>query len=125
LRGIAVDFYSVFWYLSIFVAIQCVFIWKLVFLLVPNRKEHASSSFVARLSQLTFGVYLIHYFIIRELLWNWTPIQDIHPYIFQTGVIILLAIIGSFALSGVIASLPGARFLIGVEFPFRKTHDSA
>lgn len=125
LRGIAVDFYSVFWYLSIFVAIQCVFLWKLVFLLIPNRKDRASSSPVARLAQLSFGVYLIHYFIIREFLWNWTLIQDIHPYLFQTGVIILLAIIGSFILSGIIARLPGARFLIGVEFLFRKTNDSA
>lgn len=33
-----VDFYSVFWYLSIFVAAQCVFWWKLVNLLAPKFK---------------------------------------------------------------------------------------
>lgn len=125
LAGLHVDFYSVFWYLSIFVAIQSVFLWKLVFFLTPNHKDLAPSSLIARLSRLTFGVYLIHYFIIRELLWNWTLIQEIRPYFLQTSVIILLAIIGSFAISGLIAHLRGARFLIGVEIPFRKPRGSS
>lgn len=63
--GLAVDFYSVFWYLSIFVAVLCVFLWKLVSSFVSRQKTQISSPFIASLSKLTFGVYLIHYYIIR------------------------------------------------------------
>ena len=115
-KDIPVDFYSVFWYLSIFVSILCVFIWKLVTLLVPEREGKGSSPFLSRLSQLTFGVYLIHYFIIREILWNLGCIQRIPYYILQTAVIILLAFLCSFMITGAIAGLPGSRFLIGTSF---------
>ena len=37
IKAIPVDFYSIFWYLSVFVVIQCVFIWKVVTWLVPDK----------------------------------------------------------------------------------------
>ena len=115
LMGLPVDFYSVFWYLSIFVAIQCVFIWKLVVFLVPDEKRSGAPPVIGRLSRLTFGIYLIHFVIIRDLLWNWRFIQNIPSYHLQTAVIALLAFVGSVILSRIIAWLPGSRFLIGVD----------
>ena len=119
-KRIPVDFYSVFWYLSILVAILCVFIWRLVILLIPKREAgRGSSPLVAHVSQLSFGVYLTHYFIIREILWRIESIRRIPSYILQTTTIILLAILASFMVSGIIACLPGSRFLIGTSL-FRK-----
>ena len=119
-KMIPVDFYSVFWYLSIFVSILCVFIWRLVMLLFPEREGgRGSSPFVAHISQLSFGVYLTHYFIIREILWDLERIRQIPSFVLQTVMIILLALLGSFMVSGIIACLPGSGFLIGTNFSRR------
>ena len=72
-KGLSVDFYSVFWYLSIFVVILCVFLWKLVVSLVPEQGWPSINRVISKISIATFGIYLVHYFIIRSLLWNWPP----------------------------------------------------
>ena len=92
LKPIPVDFYDVFWNLSIFVVIQCVFLWKLVVALVPPQGCLSFNPLVARVSSLTFPIYLVHFFVVRDLLWKWPFVCSLHPYALQTLVIILLAL---------------------------------
>lgn len=92
LKPIPVDFYDVFWSLSIFVVIQCIFLWKLVIMLIPAQGWPSLNSLIARVSSLTFTVYLVHFFVVRDLLWKWSFVRSIHPYALQTFVIILLAL---------------------------------
>ena len=112
-KGLSVDFYSVFWYLSIFVVIQCVFLWKLVFSLVPEHGWPSINRVISKISVSTFGIYLVHFFIIRSLLWNWSPILAIQPYFLQVFVIAAAAFILSFGVTFLIGKIPGAQYLIG------------
>lgn len=71
LGGVEVDFYSVFWYLSAFVAMMCVswFQAGLQFLRgveLPSRISRWLTDF----SNCSFGIYLVHIFIMRNLLWK-------------------------------------------------------
>jgi surface polysaccharide O-acyltransferase-like enzyme len=110
-----VDFYSLFWYLSLFVAVQCMFWWKIINSFSVKWTNGKKFSILAEVSKLTFGIYLVHIFIMRYLLWKWDFILGIHPYWFQTTVIIILTFIGSFAVSYAISLLPFSKYLIGYD----------
>lgn len=122
LKNHPVDFYSVFWYLSIFSAIQCAFFWKLILWLTKKQEKPAVKTFFANLSKLSFGIYLVHFFIIRELLWNWVFVTNMLSYYLQTTVIAILAFWGSAAIACLIASIPGLCYLVGFKQPFYKSN---
>lgn len=115
LGNIRLDFYSIFWYLSVFVAVQCLFWWQLFCSKSHNRIVITNHSCLAIVSQLTFGVYLVHIFIMRYLLWKWDIVLAVHPYWLQTSAIILLTFAGSLIVSYLISLLPFARYLIGYQ----------
>ena len=69
--------------------------------------------FWAQISNLSFGIYLLHIFVMRTLLWNWRVIQNINNYYLQTVVVVILTFIGSLAISYGIAKLPLAQYIIG------------
>lgn len=113
LQGVHVDFYAVFWYLSPFVAVQCLFWWKMAIEISAtwiNKRTNLS-----KLAQLTFGIYLIHIFVMRYVLWHCDYILGIHSYILQTIVIIILTLAGSFILSWLISLLPFSNYIIGYQ----------
>ena len=112
LFSIEVKFYKVFWYLSIFVAILCVCYFKTGMTVGSRMKP---SAVLTKLSNLSFGIYLSHLFIIRTLLWNWDFIRNIDSYYLQTLVIIILTFAGSALLSYLISLLPGAQYIIGYK----------
>lgn len=66
--NVEVDFYSLFWYLSITVALQCVVWWSVVKRLMKNVAN--LPRFVVELSKLSFGIYLIHILVMRNVLWK-------------------------------------------------------
>jgi len=111
-QGMKVDFYDLFWYYSIFVAIQCVFWWKLVHLLNIKCK---SCSLLVMLSNLSFGVYLLHIFVMRSLLWHWSPILCIGNHALQTFTIAVLTFLLSVLISYALSFLPGAQYIIGFK----------
>lgn len=115
LSHVEIDFYSLFWYLSIFVAVQCVFWWKVIGCVSTKWLNGKECPVLSEVSKLTFGIYLIHIFIMRYLLWKWNFILGIHPYWFQTAVIIILTFMGSLAVSYLISLLPFSRYIIGYE----------
>lgn len=110
LRGLKVDFYDLFWYLSIFVAVQCVFWWKTIHFMNVNGKV---TSLLAWLSNLSFGIYLIHFFVMRYLLWEWAPILNIDNHPMQTFTIATLTFVLSTLLSFLISLCPGSQYIIG------------
>lgn len=68
---------------------------------------------LTQLSSLSFGIYLIHIFIMRYLLWQWEFIRVIDSYIVQTTIVSLLTFAGSVLASYLISFLPGAQYIIG------------
>ena len=114
-KNIEVDFYSMFWYLSIFVAIQCVFWWKLVGSLSSRWTSKMERPVLSEVSKLTFGIYLVHIFIMRYFLWKWDFILGIHPYWVQTVTIIIFTFVGSLIITYLISLFPFAKYLIGYQ----------
>lgn len=112
--GIEVDFYRMFWYLSLFIVAICVAIWKSVVglairvALIPN-------VIITRIANISFGIYLCHILIMRELLWHMDLISGIGNYLLQTAVVFILTFIMSFAVCELLSQLPFAQWLIGYK----------
>lgn len=111
-----VDFYSLFWYLSIFVVIMCTAWFNVLsqygkFILEPGKIRTG----ITWVSNLSFGIYLMHIFVMRYMIWKWTWIQNMDNYIGQTLLIVvltfLLSVLGCYLLSWI----PGAAYLIGYK----------
>ena len=112
---IDVDFYRMFWYLSIFSAVQCA-LWFL--LLKRFFEKHDYSRFrrkVQQVAALTFGIYLMHILIMRSLLWQVSFIQEISNYIVQSLLVAVLTFVLSLGCTYLISLLPGGGYLIGYK----------
>ncbi len=111
LLDLEVDFHRVFWYLSIFVVVMAIFWFRLCQKYMEFRSRKLS--FVARLSNLSFGIYLIHIFVMRNWIWTWKWIMGIENYALQVFVIFICVMIISLAVSYLIALIPGGNYIVG------------
>lgn len=106
-----VSFYDMFWYLSIFVAIQCVFWHQIVSHITKKCKW--THGLLTLVSNLSFGIYLVHIFIMRNLLWHFEPILSIKPYALQTVTVATLTLVLSFIVCYALSFMPFAKYIIG------------
>lgn len=109
-----VDFYQVFWYLSIFVFIQCL-IW---FVLIRKRLTGGGNNLnkkAENISNLSFGVYLVHIFFMRSIIWKWDWILSIQNYIIQTLIVFILTFIFSIVFCYLVSLLPFGDYIIGYK----------
>ena len=102
-------------FLSVFVAILCAFIWKVIEWAVPEQTGKRCASVAEWLSRNTFGVYLIHYFVIHYVLWRIPSIKSIHPYYLQTIIIVVLVFLISVAATYLISLFPGGKYMVGLQ----------
>lgn len=110
---IEVDFYQVFWYQSLLVVSMCTG-WFLLFKWLFEKwqlKRH-EFRFLALLSNLSLGVYLIHFALEREVLWKW-PLLISRGGVFQIVLTAILAVVISFFFSWLISLLPFGDTIIG------------
>lgn len=112
--GIEVDFYKMFWNLSIFVVALCVAIWETI-VIITNKLSFKEPALLIRISNLSFGIYLCHILIMRELLWNIGWIESVENYVLQTVIVLCLTFIISLFLCILLSKLPFAQFLIGYK----------
>lgn len=113
---IEIDFYRMFGYLSIFVVIQCVMWFRLITkFLGGGCKSSPLLPLLEKCSNLSFGIYLIHIFILAYVLGKWRFIMDIDSYILQTFVIAILTFISSLMICWLISHLPKADYIIGYK----------
>lgn len=111
-RQIEYDFYTLFWYQSIFIAAFAAAIWRIVSKIAPAIGGGIGLC-VSGLANLSFGVYLVHILVMRRWLWHMAPIRAIDSYVMQTLVIALITLAVSAAVCALISRLPGAQWLIG------------
>ena len=109
---IPVRFYDSFWYLSFLVAMMSV-AWFTMVKRVNIVYDNTSSWHrgVALVSNCCFGIYLIHIFIMRSIIWEWTWLYDWG--IIQIFVVTILTFGGSLGMTWLISYLPGAEYIIG------------
>ena len=115
LQNIEVDFYDLFWYLSIFVVIQCLCWWKSICGIEQNAIGERVGRVITELSKMTFGIYLIHIFIMRYVLWHCDFILSIENYYLQTAVIIVLTFVLSVLCTYLIGLLPKSKYIVGYK----------
>lgn len=108
--NVEVDFYSLFWYLSVTVALQCVIWWSAVKRLMRNVSK--LPGFVVELSKLSFGIYLIHILVMRNVLWETTWMQEMNGIV-QIVVCTLLTFIISALISWCISKIKYVKAIIG------------
>lgn len=107
---VEVDFYSVFWYLSITVALQCVVWWCIVKRLMRNVSK--LPDFVVELSKLSFGIYLIHILVMRNILWETTWMQNMNGLV-QIVVCTILTFTISALISWGVSRIKYVKAIIG------------
>lgn len=115
LQHIGVDFYNLFWYLSIFVVIQCVCWWKVICGINQSFFSKKTTLFISDLSKMTFSIYLIHIFIMRYVLWRCDFILNIENYYLQTITIIVLTFVFSIIGTCVLGLLPKSQYIVGYK----------
>lgn len=77
LASLEVDFYEVFWYLSLWVVMMCA-AWFLLcrrfFSCLPA--PSLPSRLLVNFSKCSFGIYLVHIFVMRKCLWQCSLFQN-------------------------------------------------
>lgn len=112
---IEIDFYSMFWYLSIFVALLCTTIYVLI-----SKIKIKKGGIVELISNLSFGIYLIHIAVMRFFIWELDFIININNYILQCITVVGLTFIISCSIAYVISLLPFGDYIIGYKKQNRK-----
>lgn len=107
-----VDFYIVFWYLSISVVTMCVALFMYIKELFSSAKLNTKlKKCIIDFSNYSFGIYLIHFFIIRDVLWKFDlTLLPNGGGIFET---FMIATIVSYLIVHLMSMLPRAEYLIG------------
>lgn len=113
---IEIDFYSMFWYLSIFVALLC----TTIYVLISKIKIKKRGGIVELISNLSFGIYLIHIAVMRFFIWELDFIININNYILQWITVVGLTFIISCSIAYVISLLPFGDYIIGYKKQNRK-----
>lgn len=100
-------FGEIFWYLSIESPIMVVLWWCLLkHLSVRLEGIPVVKRFCVAFSNLSFGIYLSHFLILRYFVWKFGFVLDISNYVIQTIVVIMLTTVLSYFLSYIISKSP-------------------
>lgn len=106
--GIEYDFYKVLWYLSLPVAMMAFVLFVLI-MQFPNKRM----STIGQISKLSFGIYFVHIFIMRRIIWNLDVVHSL-PWMVQIPVIALSSFLLSLLMSWLISRLSFSKYIIGV-----------
>lgn len=106
--GTEFDFYSLLWYLSLPVVLMAG-----VWFVLINRTPNKRFSLISEISRLSFGIYFVHIFILRRILWRIDFIRDL-PGLIQIPVVMVATFALSFLVVKLISRLPFSKYLIGV-----------
>lgn len=112
-NNIVFDFFSLFWFLSIFMVSWCIVYWKFIIRVSRYIERFMNKKILTQFANLTFGVYLIHIFIMREILWKSIFVMSISNYYIQTLTIYLISLFSSFLGIYIISKIPWLRIIIG------------
>lgn len=106
-----VDFYRMFWYLSIFVVMMSAFWFRLVQCHVKD--DSMFQGLIERVSRLSFGIYLMHIFIMRRWIWHWDLVYSIDNYCLQILVIFAFTFVISLLVAYAVSLLPFGKYIVG------------
>ena len=116
LRNIQVDYFDLFWYLSVFIMILTVSLfWLIKQIPVAGGGNNKTAKFITLTSNLCFGIYLSHIAIMRYGIWNIHIIANISNYYLQWAIVVILTFGLSWILAFCISKLPFGDYIIGYK----------
>ena len=107
------DFYDLFWYESIMLVMMCVGIFYVIRYL--SERYLNIGGVITVLSNCSFGVYLMHIFIMQRVIWHSDFIVCHIGGLGQWFITWVLTLVLSFALTWAISYLPFAEYIIGYK----------
>lgn len=118
LAHISVDFYEVFWYLSVFVVAQCVFWWKVAkWISSVVTFSGRTGRLITICSNLTFGIYLSHIFIMRQGVWKLPFVEQLASMpLVQTIVVAIITLSVAIAFSWAVGISPLGNAVVGWRY---------
>lgn len=110
--NLTVDFYRLFWYLSIFV-VSMALAWFVVIQRLMSGCCNYQPKWIQTVSDMSFGVYLSHIFIMRSWVWHWDWILDIGFFPVQIAAIFSCSFVISLCGCYIVSFLPFSEYIIG------------
>lgn len=104
-----VEINVLFWYLSLPMALMSI----AYFILLGRVPVLRWKEFVAKVSALSFGVYLVHILVMRSILWQ-IPVIHNSGAILHIPIVAILTTIISWLIAYGISKLPFSKYIIGV-----------
>lgn len=69
---------------------------------------------LVEISKLSFGIYLLHIFILRDVVWQWFNMAYVINPAFQIPLMAILTLLISYMIIKLISILPGSKYIIGI-----------
>ncbi len=113
LANIQVDFYEMFWYLSIFAVAQCVFWMKISQMRQLQRWLTRHNKNFTRIAQLSFGIYLVHWGFILCLRNDLCSFSSFLPFPLQHLTATILVFLASLLVAWLFQQNKWTRQLMG------------
>ena len=111
-----VDFFHLFGYLSIFIAVMCYAWFSMIQKLFTRINLH--TRFVEALTTLnncTFGMFLMHIFLMRRWIWFFPYFREPNGGMLQSFLIFATTFILSFLFTYLLSFLPFSTYIIGYK----------
>lgn len=119
--GWGLDFYTAFWYLSAPVCVMATAWFACTRKITVTKKlNEKAMQLLVETSNLSFGIYLVHIFVMRTILYNCAVVQGIKNFHLQTLLISGLTFAGSWLICYVISRCPLSQYVIGYTTYNRK-----
>lgn len=106
--GIEPVLFRFLWYLSLPCALMA-FSWYVMICRLPNGRI----PLIEKASSISFGVYFVHIFIMRDVIWNLSFIRAL-PDVPEFFVIAFITIVLSYLVAWLISCLTFSKYIIGV-----------
>ena len=105
--------FNTYYYLSVFSASMAIGWFSLLKKLFENRNiDGKLRNFIISISNSCFGIYLVHLFVMRNVLWNIDWLSQ-HGGLFQIAMTTLLTLTFSYLITFLLSKLPFSKYLIG------------
>lgn len=108
------DFFSLFWYESIFIVALCCVYWYCLRRIASFIKNKEFILIITTISNVSFGIYLVHILIMRYWLWKTNFVNSISNYLVQTIMIATLTLLLSTCVCICLSKLKIVKLAIGI-----------
>ena len=88
------------------------FLVAIIFTIVQNL-HLKQSNIVSNIANCSFGIYLIHIIIVRNLVWTFFESCNINP-ILETSIITLISFVISLLIVKILSKLPFSKYIVGI-----------